>query len=63
MKQLRHIALLLTLAMGWCGSVWGQTVKQLPKVTSTEGREFFVAWLPNGGSDPTSTDLKLLLIK
>ena len=62
MKQLRHIALLLTLAACWCGSVWGQTVKQLPEVTSTEGREFFVAWLPNGNSDLNSTDLKLLLL-
>ena len=62
MKQLRHIALLLTLAACWCGSVCGQTVKQLPEVTSTEGREFFVAWLPNGGSYATSTDLRLQLI-
>ena len=42
-------------------AMYGQT-KRLPDVTSTEGREFFVAWLPNGGSDPSSTDLKLLLL-
>ena len=62
MKQLRHIALLLTLAACWCGSVWGQTVKQLPEVTSTEGREFFVAWLPNGDRTPQSPDLRLQLL-
>ncbi|MBR1472858.1 MAG: IgGFc-binding protein [Paludibacteraceae bacterium] len=62
MKQFRHIALLLTLAAYWCGSVWGQTVKQLPEVTSTEGREFFVAWLPNGDRTPQSPDLRLQLL-
>ena len=36
--------------------------KQLKEVTSTEGRDFYVAWLPNGGSEPGSTDLKLQLL-
>ena len=31
-------------------------------MTSTEGRDFYVAWLPNGGSDQSSTDLKLQLL-
>ena len=38
-----------------------QAPRILSEVTTTEGREFFVAWLPNGGSDLSSTDLKLLL--
>ena len=61
MKRLAHIVLVLTLVLCWCGSTWAQA-KLLPDVTSTEGREFFVAWLPNGGSDPRSADLKLQLI-
>ena len=49
--------------MSWCGALRAQvTVKQLPEVTSTEGREFFVAWLPNGGVLPASQDLRLLLL-
>ncbi len=36
--------------------------KQLKEVTSTEGRDFYVAWMPNGGSEPGSTDLKLQLL-
>lgn len=62
MRLFRHICLLLTLTFCWCTSLYAQIVKQLPDVTSTEGREFFVAWLPNGGSDPRSMDLKLQLI-
>ena len=64
MKRLLYILLFLILATSWCGSVWAQTTqpKQLPNVTTTEGREFFVAWLPNGGSLPADTDLKLQLI-
>jgi len=63
MKRIGHILLALTLALSWCLSAWAQTqAKQLPDVTSTEGREFFVAWLPNGGSKPIDPDLKLLLI-
>ena len=62
MRSLRHICLLLTLTFCWCTSLFAQLARQLPDVTSTEGREFFVAWLPNGGSDPRSMDLKLQLI-
>ncbi len=66
MKQLRHIGLLITLALCWCVAALAQGTteepKQLKEITSTEGREFFVAWLPNGGSDLSSTDLKLLLL-
>lgn len=36
--------------------------KQLKEVTSTEGRDFYVAWMPNGGSEPGSSDLKLQLL-
>ena len=61
MKCLRHIGWVWALALGWCSSLWAQQPKVLPEVTSTEGREFFVAWLPNGGSEASSTDLKLLL--
>lgn len=61
MKRLRHIFVLITLALSWCLSVFAQEPQTLPEVTSTEGREFFVTWLPNGGSEATSTDLKLLL--
>ena len=52
---------MITLALSWCLSLMAQNTKTLPEVTSTEGREFFVAWLPNGGSDLSSTDLKLIL--
>ena len=64
MKRLLYILLFLILATSWCGSLWAQTTqpKQLSDVTTTEGREFFVAWLPNGGSLPTDADLKLQLI-
>lgn len=49
--------------MSWCGVLWAQTpAKQLPEVTSTEGREFFVAWLPNGDRAPNSPDLRLQLV-
>lgn len=63
MKRFGHIVLLLTLAISWCCSLWAQVPpQQLPDVTTTEGREFFVSWLPNGGSEPTSADLRLRLI-
>ena len=63
MKALRHIGFILALMVSWCASVWAQTEpKILPEVTSTEGREFFVTWLPNGGSEASSTDLKLTLL-
>jgi len=62
MKRFKHIVLLLTLAIGWCSALLAQQTKQLPDVTSTEGREFFVAWMPNGGSDLQSQDLKLQLM-
>ena len=64
MKRLLYILLFLILATSWCDSLWAQTTqpKQLSDVTTTEGREFFVAWLPNGGSLPTDADLKLQLI-
>ena len=52
---------MITLALSWCLSLMAQNTKTLPEVTTTEGREFFVAWLPNGGSDLSSTDLKLIL--
>ena len=61
MKFLRHIGWVWVLALGWCNSLLAQQPKVLPDVTSTEGREFYVAWLPNGGSEASSTDLKLLL--
>ena len=64
MKRLLYILPFLILATSWCDSLWAQTTqpKQLSDVTTTEGREFFVAWLPNGGSLPTDADLKLQLI-
>ena len=63
MKRFRYIVLFLALAMSWCGALRAQVpVKQLPEVTSTEGREFFVAWLPNGGTLPSDQDLRLMLI-
>ena len=62
MKRLAYIGLVLALAFGWCSYAWAQQSKKLPDVTTTEGREFFVAWLPNGGSYPQSQDLQLLLI-
>ncbi len=63
MKRFRYIVLFLALAMSWCGGLRAQVpVKQLPEVTSTEGREFFVAWLPNGGTLPSDQDLRLMLI-
>ena len=63
MKRFRYIMLILALAMSWCGVLWAQTpAKQLPEVTSTEGREFFVAWLPNGDRAPNSPDLRLQLV-
>ena len=65
MKQLRHIVVLITLALSWCVAAFAQQTpeepKQLKNITSTEGREFFVTWLPNGDRDPQSPDLKLLL--
>lgn len=61
MKGLKHIWVWITLALSWCLSGMAQDSQTLPEVTSTEGREFFVAWLPNGGSDLSSTDLKLIL--
>ncbi len=65
MKGLKHIWVLITLALSWCLSVMAQVPeepKKLPDVTSTEGRDFYVAWLPNGGSEPSSRDLKLQLL-
>ena len=64
MKHRLHIVLVFLLAFCQSVLIWGQSAasRTLPDVTSTEGREFFVAWLPNGGSEPSSTDLKLLLI-
>lgn len=65
MRRFGHIVLLLTLALSWCLTTYAQQQQQpkkLPDVTSTEGREFFVAWLPNGGSVPSDMDLKLYLI-
>ena len=55
------------LVMVLCGQIGlvAQTqnqTKQLKEVTSTEGRDFYVAWLPNGGSEPGSSDLKLQLL-
>lgn len=61
MKRLAYIGLVIALAFGWCSSVLAQT-KKLPAVTSTEGREFFVAWLPNVASKIDDPDLKLQLI-
>lgn len=61
MRRLWHIVFVLALTFCWCVSAWAQT-KRLPDVTSTEGREFFVAWLPNGGSNPQDLDLKLQLM-
>ncbi|MBO4250979.1 MAG: IgGFc-binding protein [Paludibacteraceae bacterium] len=61
MKLFRHIGLVLLLALSWCEPLWS-AAKILEPVTTTEGREFFVAWLPNGGSDQASTDLKLQLV-
>ena len=62
MKRLGHIVMIMALTLSWCVVAFAQNPKQLPDVTSTEGREFFVAWLPNGGSDPQSMDLRLQLI-
>ena len=63
MKRIRHIIFIVVLALSWCISLYAQTTaRQLPDVTSTEGRDFYVAWLPNGGSDQSSTDLKLQLL-
>lgn len=63
MKRIHTILFALLLAFCWSISSWAQNEsRQLPEVTSTEGREFFVAWLPNGGSEPTSTDLVLKLL-
>ena len=61
MRSIRYIALVLTLACSWCIASFAQT-KRLPDVTSTEGREFFVAWLPNVASKIDDRDLKLQLI-
>ncbi len=61
MKRFAHIGLLIALALGWCNTVLAQN-KKLPEVTSTEGREFFVAWLPNVASKIDDPDLNLQLI-
>lgn len=61
MKRITHIVLVLALVIGWCTTVLAQN-KKLPDVTTTEGREFFVTWLPNGGSEPSSPDLRLYLV-
>ena len=61
MKRSAHIGLLIALALGWCNTVLAQG-KKLPDVTTTEGREFFVTWLPNSGGDLQSQDLQLLLL-
>ena len=61
--RIRHIIFIVVLALSWCISLYAQTTaRQLPDVTSTEGRDFYVAWLPNGGSEPSSRDLKLELL-
>lgn len=64
MKHRLHIVLVFLLALCQSVLVWGQSAasRTLPDVTSTEGREFFVAWLPNGDRTPQSPDLKLQLI-
>ena len=61
MKRITHIVLVLALVIGWCNTVLAQG-KKLPDVTTTEGREFFVTWLPNSGGDLQSQDLQLLLL-
>lgn len=61
MKRFAHIGLVIALALGWCNTVLAQN-KKLPEVTTTEGREFFVTWLPNSGGDLQSQDLQLLLL-
>lgn len=61
MKRFAHIGLVIALAFGWCNTVLAQG-KKLPDVTTTEGREFFVTWLPNSGGDLQSQDLQLLLL-
>ncbi len=61
MKRITHIVLVLALVIGWCNTVLAQN-KKLPEVTSTEGREFFVAWLPNVASKIDDPDLNLQLI-
>ncbi len=61
MKRITHIVLVLALVIGWCNAVLAQN-KKLPDVTTTEGREFYVAWLPNGASKIDDRDLKLQLI-
>ncbi|MBR6017813.1 MAG: IgGFc-binding protein [Paludibacteraceae bacterium] len=62
MRKIWKICLLLLVTIGCHAALWAQEARQLPPVTSTEGREFFVAWLPNGSADPQSMDLKLHLI-
>ena len=62
MKHIRQIGLIMALTISWCVASWAQTAKQLPDVTTTEGREFFVAWLPNVASKIDDRDLKLQLI-
>ena len=64
MRRFVHILIIFILALGSLGALHAQTprVNTLPEVTSTEGREFFVAWLPNGGAGPKSSDLKLTLL-
>lgn len=61
-RRFCQIIFVFLLAFCWSNLSWAQTEKKLlPDVTSTEGRDFYVAWLPNGDRDPQSTDLKLLL--
>ena len=62
MKLFAQIGLVIALVFCWCSSVWAQQTKKLPDVTSTEGREFFVAWLPNVASKIDDPDLNLQLI-
>ena len=61
MKKILKIGMMLLAVMSCQMAMYGQA-KKLPDVTSTEGREFFVAWLPNVASKIEDPDLKLQLI-
>ena len=64
MRNRLYIVLGIILALCQSVMVWSQApaVKRLPDVTTTEGREFFVAWLPNVASKIEDNDLKLQLL-
>lgn len=62
-KIVHSILAMLLVVLGLCVSVGSYAqVRTVKPVRTTEGYDFYVAWMPNGGSKPSDMDLKLQLL-